>query len=177
MSEKQPSKDKDYYLIGYPEPTIPDSKLPTLGAVLKNFFYVKKHSPDIRTAILAVVDNVISIWKTARIPTALPRNCVRRLKKLYEEWQTLDKHKTRKGDKHDRRGQFKRKLLQVWDIGPVDIIAQIKARDFLSEEERENDVRFYLDQKHERLRYISGKDKVLAEAPASGSEASAEVLP
>ena len=163
MSKKELRKDTDYFLVGHPEHAISGSKLPTVSSVLKNLFHVKKQTPDINTALRTVVDNAICFWTMARIPTMLPRNCVRKLKTLYEEWQALAKHKCRKSDPGDRRAEFKRNLDKLWDIAADDAIKQIRTSRFLRKEEREIDVKFYLDQQSERIGYMSGNDKVFAQ--------------
>ena len=186
MSKTKLRKDTDYFLVGQPQHSISGSKLPTLSAVLKYFFHVKKQSHANNTALRTVVDNVICFWDMARIPTQLPRNCVRKLKVIYEEWRELAKNKKRKGDPGDRKAAFKSKLDTLWDIAADDAIAQIRNNRLLRKEEREIDVKFYLDQKAERIGYMSGNDKVFAEAVrrreqretgASSGELSAERQP
>ena len=164
MSKTKPRKVTDYFLVGHPGHSISGSKLPTLCAVLKYFFHVKKQSQANNTALRTVVDNVICFWDMARIPTQLPRNCVRKLKMIYDEWRELVKSKKGKGDPGDRKAKFMCQLDTLWDIAADDAIEQIRRNRLLRKEEREIDVKFYLDQKAERRGYMSGNDKVFGEA-------------
>ena len=79
----------------------------------------------------------------ARIPTQLPRNGMRKLIVIYEEWRELTKNKKRKGDPGDRKAKFMCKLNKQWDIAHDDLIAQIRNNRLLRKEEREIDVKFY----------------------------------
>ena len=162
MSRKELRRDTDYFLVGHPEHAISGSKLPTVRSVLKFFFHVRKDL-DNSTALRAVVDNVICFWTMARIPTMLPRNCTRKLKMLYEEWHALAKHKDRESDPGGRRAKFEDSLDKLWDIGATDAIKQILGSRMLKQQEREIDVKFYLDQRSERKGYMSGNDKVFAQ--------------
>ncbi|XP_043194189.1 uncharacterized protein LOC122386201 [Amphibalanus amphitrite] len=161
MSEEEHKKDTDFFLVGKPEQAIPESKLPTVRSVLKLFFYVKRRTPDNSTAFRSVVDSVLCVWSMTRIPTMLPRNCVRKLKKLYEEWQALAKNEKRKSDPGGRRAKFIASLDQLWDVGATDAIEQIRGNQRLTQDERDIDIRFYLDQCSERRGYMSENQKVL----------------
>ena len=110
-------KHTDYFLIGHPEQAISGSKLPTVRSVLKNFLYVKQQASNNNEALRLVVDNVLCFWAMARIPTMLPRSCVRNLERLYKEWRTIGKHKDRASDPVGRRNNFEEKLDKLWDVG------------------------------------------------------------
>ena len=58
-----------------------------------------------------------------------------------------------------RRDQFSAMLDQLLDIAAEDATGQIRASRLIRLEEKEGDVRFYLDQCSERTGTISGNDK------------------
>ena len=126
MSRKVLRKHSDYFLIGHPEQAISGSKLPTVRSVLKNFLYVKQQPSNNNEALRLVVDNVLCFWAMARIPTMLPRSCVRNLERLYKEWRTIGKHKDRASDPGGRRANFEEKLDKLWDVGADNAIEQIR---------------------------------------------------
>ena len=75
----------------------------------------------------------------------------------------LKKCKNRKGDPAGRRAQFESSTVKLWDIAAVDPIKQIRSNRMLRKEEREIDVKFYLDQRSERKGHIPSNDKVFAQ--------------
>ena len=66
------------------------------------------------------MNNVLCFWSKAHIPTIWLRNCVRKLKVLYEEWQAIARNRSRKSDPGGRRAKFRSKLDKVWDIAAKD---------------------------------------------------------
>ena len=109
-------------LVGQPSPAISGSKLPTARDVLKHFLRVSKRCKSRDEAYRLIVDNVLSFWGMARIPTLQPRSCVNKLSRLWSEWRSLFKHKDRPGDSSGRKESFRRKLDidKLWDVGSVD---------------------------------------------------------
>lgn len=155
-------RQTEYFLVGQPAPALSGSKLPTARAVLRHLFYVSKRCKQ-NDAFRHTVENVLSFWNMARIPTKLPRNCVRKLSKLWNEWRAIDKGKRRSKDPAGTRERFQSKLDKLWDIGADDAIEQIMSNRLLDKRDQEEDVQFYLDQQTARVATMSGNDKKFEE--------------
>lgn len=82
----------EIFLIGQPEPNLPDKVLPLTSDVLKTYFYhlnsTKKSVPE---SLKTTVDELIIIWNKARIPTAFHPNVVLKLKTLVQEFKLIKK--------------------------------------------------------------------------------------
>ena len=126
-------------------------------SVLKFFIYVQQ-TPDNKTALSTVADNVVCFWTMARIPVMLPCNRMRKLR-MCEGWQALTKYKDRKCDPGDRRAKFDSTLDRLWDVGATDAIKQTR---MLRLNERDIDVEFYFDQRPEINGDMSENDNELA---------------
>lgn len=151
------------FLVGQPAQSIPGSKLPTGRDVLKFFFHVFEKCTSRQKAYKITVENVLHIWAMARINTQEYRNCVRKLDGLWKEWNELKKNKKRKRDVDDRRAQFSEKIDKLWDIGAVNAIEVIRTSRLLGQQEKEDDVKFYIDQRADRRATMSGSDKKFGE--------------
>ena len=147
------------FLVGQPAHSIPGSKLPTGRDVLKFLFHVNENCSDRYAAYKITVQNVMSFWSMARIKTTLPRNCVRKLDALWKEWRELKKSRGRKSDVGDQRAKFTSKINKLFDIGAEDPIDEIRNSRLLGNAEKEEDIRFYIDQRSERQGTMSGNDK------------------
>lgn len=54
-----------------------------------------------------VIDKCLIFWKKARIPTHDSSDCIKKLKKVYEDWRKLDKNKTRNTETQEKKEKRK----------------------------------------------------------------------
>lgn len=89
----------DIWLIGQAHQEVPNNVLPTIGDVLRTFFYY--HHVCKRTiseSAKSTSDEVLRIWNKARIPTTYHPHIVAKLKGLVEEYSLIKKNKSRESD-------------------------------------------------------------------------------
>ena len=96
----------------------------------------------------------------ARIKTVTTKNAVRIFLKLHDKHRTLVKSRGRSNDLGGKRNSFVLELDSLFDIGAPDAVDEIRSNRLLSREKREEDIRFYADQKTERIAHMSGHDKI-----------------
>ena len=143
------------FLIGQPEPNLPDKVLPLTSDVLKTFFYhlnsTKKSVPE---SLKTTVDELIIIWNKARIPTAFHPNVVLKLKTLVQEFKLIKKKKSRLSDSQkSREKSFTDTIGLLFDIAHKDAETMIRI---------EEDKEFLLDQRCQRKMVMFGEDKELS---------------
>ena len=143
------------FLIGQPEPNLPDKVLPLTSDVLKTFFYhlnsTKKSVPE---SLKITVDELIIIWNKARIPTAFHPNVVLKLKTLVQEFKLIKKNKSRLSDSQkSREKSFTDTIGLLFDIAHKDAETMIRI---------EEDKEFLLDQRCQRKMVMFGEDKELS---------------
>lgn len=89
----------DIYLVGTAEVNITGAKLPSVGQVLRVFFYntraVKLNS---RESARLVVREVNIFWQKARIPTQKECHCIDKVLALQKHWYSLGKSKSRQSN-------------------------------------------------------------------------------
>ena len=129
------------------------AKLPSRGDVLKRLFYF--HNSEKKTIVAsasATVQEVLSFWETARIPTMTAKSAVRKVENLLKEWKTLLKSKGREKNR-TKEGQFEESLGDLFDIAHVDAMTLLTISD---------DREFLAAQREKGRRGImQGVDKVL----------------
>ena len=121
---------------------------------------LQRGKDDKNAAFRATVDAILPFWEMTRIKTLHLTRFRERLEKLHAEWVAL--HKSEKRDVHpgNKRELFSRKMDQLWDIGAEDAMDKIQKNRLLTEENKDNDTRFYLDQRGDRKGHMSGQDKI-----------------
>jgi len=133
---------------------------------MKYVLYLRNDAENIRNKVknediaYEVVDSVVTFWNMARIKTKQRQNCMLDVMKLWNEWQSLMKNKTRPSDPGDRRANFQVRLDTLFDIGAPDAIAEIMKSRLLSLKKKQDDIDFYNDQKADRRASMYGHDKV-----------------
>lgn len=88
------------WLVGQLLSKLNQSTLPSIGEVLRLFFYYKNEEKKIirESATLAACE-VIHLWEKVSIPIQLKKHVISKIEKLFKEWQNLKKiRKTRKND-------------------------------------------------------------------------------
>ena len=100
-------------------------------------------------------DELLSIWARARLPTALHQNVTCKLKSLVDEYNLLNKNKSRHSDSQRcREEEFETKLKLMFDISHKDAANMIKI---------EEDKLFLEDQRGMRKMMMAGVDEQLAQ--------------
>lgn len=145
-------KDCQIFLIGSYSSQIVGSKLPSKGQVLKVlFFNLRQVKLDITESARLAVREVILFWEKARIPTQAEKNCIPKLKKLYDEWRGLQKSSSKNSDiQNEKEQKFVDQLDDLFDIAHENALSLIKI-----EEDRE-----FLNQQRQKGRpgYMCGID-------------------
>lgn len=93
-------KDSEVYLIGSFSPQIIGNKLPSKKQVLKVlFFNLRIVRLNLQESARLTIQETVVFWNKARIPTQSEKNCVPKLKKLYEDWRSIQKFSSRAVEK------------------------------------------------------------------------------
>lgn len=121
----------DFFLIGFEEPQILGSKLPTNRQVIKTLIYniytVKLSRLE---SIKLVVQEVSVFWAKARIETRQEYHCVEKLRKLYDEWMHLKRNAKRNSEtEKSKRKKFTDKLDFLFDIAHETALEKLKDDD------------------------------------------------
>ena len=107
-----------------------------------------------------VADSVADFWHMARIKTKVRQNCMFDVLGLWNEWTSLKRNRSRATDPGNKRENFISELDMLFDIGAPDAIDGIRKSRLLSQKHKDDDIAFYLDQKHERKSSMNGQDKI-----------------
>ena len=104
------------YLVDISKNTISelqDNKLPTKSEVLKLLFhYSKTENKNIDDTSKLVTEKIRNVWDKIPIKTAAVRNSVSKLKKLYNEYRSLQKY----DNMSDKKIEFLKSTSDVFDI-------------------------------------------------------------
>lgn len=116
------------YLIGSLNNQITGSKLPSKKDCLSVLFYnMRLVNLNLHDSSRLVIDECLIFWKKARIPTHDSSDCIKKLKKVYEDWRKLDKNKTRNTETQKaHENKFKEQLEDLFDISHADALNLIK---------------------------------------------------
>lgn len=107
---------QNIFLVGDVDVQIVDNKLPLKLQALKVFFFhTRILKVSVSKSIVAVIDKIIVFWKKAKIPVRDVQRCRNRLKKLYDEWHTLVKHKSRSEVAVKKQNEFVCSLKTLFD--------------------------------------------------------------
>lgn len=117
-----PRLRQDIFLIGDVDIQIVGNKLPTkLQALKVLFFYLRCLKRDLSSSLSDVINEVLIFWNKAEIPTTREDHCKEKLRRLYDEWCQLGKHKQRGLDKQ----QFQNSIQNLFDIASADALDRI----------------------------------------------------
>lgn len=119
---------KPCFLFGSIKNQITGSKLPSRGNVLSVLFYnMREVKLNLHNSAALVTDEVLIFWKKARIPTQDPSHCIKKCKKLYATYRSLEKHKTRQSVScRQKEKQFAESLNDLFDIAHANALNIIK---------------------------------------------------
>jgi len=145
------------WLLGKPDRDIVGSGLPTNGAVLRNFMY--HHQEEGLTVVDSAsmtIDAALVVWAKARIPTQRKDSAIRKLRKLFDQYNKLkDSRLLQSEPARMKEEQFKCDLDELFDIS---------TKDALSVMNNEEDKAFLLMQREDTSSSsMCGIDKSLAQ--------------
>ncbi|KAK0169782.1 hypothetical protein PV328_010423 [Microctonus aethiopoides] len=126
---------QNIFLIGDVDVQIVGNKLPTKLQALKVLFYhTRILNATVRDSIAAVIAEIIVFWKKAQIPTQDVQRCRDKLKKLYDEWRILAKHKNRNELAIKKQNEFVCSLKNIFDIAPSNVFELVddNSKEFLT---------------------------------------------
>lgn len=151
MSSNLRSKT-EIFLIGFEESQILGAKLPTIGQVLKTFFYnyctVKL---SVKKSAELTVQEVVIFWEKARIKMKREDHCAEKLLKWHKEWSNLKKNANRTTKtEEEKRDKFTGQLNSLFDIAHENAMSYLdsKGQQFLANQRNE-----------ERIGSIVGENK------------------
>ncbi|KAG0728332.1 hypothetical protein GWK47_032689 [Chionoecetes opilio] len=101
-----------------PTSSFPENRLPSRGEVLQVFlFYHKIQKEVLFAAAASTAEKVLEVWRRANIPTSDVSWVKKKILKLYEEYGTLAKSKSRKTETEEmKRCIFRDSLEDMFDI-------------------------------------------------------------
>jgi len=108
----------EVWLVGKPTQTLSTARLPSRGDVLRRLlFHHIEEKQEVKKSIRATIEAVLVIWERGKIPTQRIDNAERKLKKLYDEYLLLKKHRGSKLDSCQmKEGIFHADLEELFDI-------------------------------------------------------------
>lgn len=108
----------EVWLVGKPSQTLSTARLPSRGDVLRRLlFHHIEEKQEVKKSIRATIEAVLVIWERGRIPTQRIDNAERKLKKLYDEYLLLKKHRGSQLDSCQmKEGIFQADLEELFDI-------------------------------------------------------------
>lgn len=128
----QTRRDTSVFLIGNYQPQIIGGKLPSNGDVLRVLFYNMREVGlhNFRDSAKLVIEEVMTFWNKARIPTKHFWDSVNKLETLYERLRKLQKSKHKPSQKvQDDQKEFLGQLDNLFDISHENAIDLIKIKD------------------------------------------------
>lgn len=137
IPKKRLRSEQKIFLVGECESVILGAKLPSMKQVLQLLFYKMRHENlTLESSMKYTIGATIEFWKKAKIPTAQEKNCIKKLKNLYEEWRNLQKHSKTPNEKcRKNEAEFKDKIENfIFDIAAMDALGIMKMqedKDFL----------------------------------------------
>lgn len=136
---------QNIFLIGDVDAQIVGNKLPSKLQALKVFFFhTRILNGSVPESIAAVIDEIIVFWKKAKIPVQDVQRCRDKLKKLYDEWRILVKHKNRSDVAIKKQNEFVCSLKKLFDIAPSNVFDVIdeNSKEFLSNQRSDERIGF-----------------------------------
>lgn len=146
-------KADNIFLIGIRElePISQLNQLPSVRQVLLRFHFFLNEKKSIRNASHLALEEVMSVWQKAAIPTRLTKHCIEKVEKIHNEWLMLKKNKGRNSDAQNKRQNlFVEQLDQLFDIAHSEALVMCKV---------DEDRQFLIDQRTDRTMIITSEDK------------------
>ena len=156
----------DVFLVGKASDRIAGSQLPTGRQMFKYYIHLQNDAKIHKIKVIndeityQVIDEVLVFWQMARIKTITRHNAAIKFRKFIEKHRKLTKSKDRVEDPGGLRKKFVEELDQLFDIGSNDAVEEIKKNRLLTDNAKNEDIAFYLDQQTTRQAHMSGHDKV-----------------
>lgn len=142
----------EIWLIGQLLSELSQSTLPSIGEVLRYFFYYKnEEKKSIRESATLTACGVINLWEKAGIPIQLKKHVISKIEKLFKEWQNLKKNKENK----KKRSEALKTKEQNWQQKLEDLF-DIAHRDALNIMTLEEDKQFLLAVRQNRRQFLIG---------------------
>ncbi|KAL4720394.1 hypothetical protein ACJJTC_002056 [Scirpophaga incertulas] len=142
----------EIWLIGQLLYELSQSTLPSIGEVLRYFFYYKnEEKKSIRESATLTACGVINLWEKAGIPIQLKKHVISKIEKLFKEWQNLKKNKENK----KKRSEALKTKEQNWQQKLEDLF-DIAHRDALNIMTLEEDKQFLLAVRQNRRQFLIG---------------------
>lgn len=151
----------DVYLIGQRDL---DSlgrlnQLPTVKQVLQRFHYhlseQTKTQSAVRNASHNTVDEVLTIWSNAAVPTILKQHAIEKLEKYHSNWLFVKKNKGRVSEcQRQRECEYRKEIECLFDLAHAEALGKMKIQE---------DKEFLVDQRSKRKMCMSVEDKKFAE--------------
>lgn len=140
------------WLIGQLLSELSQSTLPSIGEVLRLFFYYKnEEKKSIRESATLTACGVINLWEKASIPIQLKKHIISKIEKLFKVWQNLKKNKENK----KKRSEALKKKEQNWQQKLEDLF-DIAHRDALNIMTVAEDKQFLLAMRQNRRQFLIG---------------------
>ena len=145
--------------------------LPTIGPVLCRLFYdLKTQKLSLSDSCSNVIDEVLSLWFIAHIPTTQKPNAVSKLKAVYKRYVKLGKNKARRTDRQiELEANFCLQMNQLFDV------AHANCDQFPSLIKIPEDFAFLEDQRGDRKMTIGKEDTEFQEREAKRQRRQTEV--
>jgi len=143
------------WLVGHPQPNLPENSLPTTGEVLQTFMHhhvvlLKTVPESLKSTTIELVGN----WNRARIPVAFQPNIISKMKGLVDEYNLIKKNKSRRSEAQTAREKaFTYSTTLLFDVAHKEADTIIKI---------EEDKVFLADQRSTRKMFMHGIDKKLS---------------
>lgn len=140
-------KDCEISLIGHYSSQIIGSKLPSKRQVLKVlFFNLRVVKLDLQDSARLTIRETTVFWEKARIPTQSEKNCIPKLKRLYEEWRSIQKYCSRPIEKKSPTQKEKESIF----IDELEDLFDIAAENALTSMTNKQDIEFLKKTKGKR---------------------------
>lgn len=144
------------FLVGEPIAEICGRKLPSIGDVIRRFFFIHRiDNRTIKEAAASVCRELQIFWQKARIPAKDKQHIISKVENLFSEWRKLLKGKCRRSQPQImKESLFVAELDNLFDIAHADAMNLIRIDEdkLFLEAQRENG----------RRGFMAGEDTVLA---------------
>lgn len=116
-------QEQKVYLVGDIKEELKGNKLPSIGECLSVlFFNIRAVKLSVQDSASLVIDECLVFWKKACIPTHDHARCVKKLRRVYDDWRNLDKSKLRKRCLTNAENMFIQNLDKLFDIAHADAL-------------------------------------------------------
>lgn len=111
-SKKRHRSDDIVFLVGKCNSDLLGAKLPSMQQVLQVLFYkLRVAKINMKQSLQSTIDQVIPFWEKAGIPMIINISCIKKLRKLHDEWAALQRNANAKYEVYrTREGEFRDKI-------------------------------------------------------------------